>query len=72
MGVAAVASALCLDWDFVNILAVCAAHSRVYDDPTHLAGVRILGVDEHCVRHEALLFRMEVRDLHHSAVAVAG
>src|SRR5699024_5755705 len=23
----------------------------VYDDPTHLAGVRILGVDEHCWKH---------------------
>jgi len=34
--------------------------------------VSILGVDEHIVRHEALLFRMEVRDLHRLAVAVAG
>ena len=32
----------------------------------------ILGVDEHVVRHEALLFRMEVRDLHRLAVAAAG
>ena len=32
----------------------------------------VLGVDEHVVRHEALLFRMEVRDLHRLAVAAAG
>ena len=32
----------------------------------------ILGVDEHVVRHEALLFRMEVRDLHRLAVVAAG
>ena len=29
-------------------------------------------VDEYVVRHEALLFRMEVRDLHRLAVAAAG
>ena len=29
-------------------------------------------VDEDVVRHEALLFRMEVRDLHRLAVAAAG
>jgi hypothetical protein len=29
-------------------------------------------VDEHVVRHEALLFRMEVRDLDRFAVAAAG
>jgi hypothetical protein len=34
--------------------------------------VTTLGVDEHIVRHEALLFRMEVRDLHRLAVAAAG
>ncbi len=51
MSVAAVASALGLGWDLVNELAVNAARSLVYDDPTHLAGVRILGVDEHCWKH---------------------
>jgi len=29
-------------------------------------------VDEHVVRHEALLFRMEVKDLHRLAVVAAG
>jgi hypothetical protein len=28
----------------------------------------VIGVDEHVVRHEALLFRMEVRDLHRLVV----
>jgi len=41
-------------------------------DPARFVGVAILGVDEHVVRHEALLFRMEVRDRHRLAVAAAG
>jgi len=41
-------------------------------DPARFEGVTTLGVDEHIVRHEALLFRMEVRDLHRLAVAAAG
>ena len=35
----------------VNNLAVEAARTLVYDDPTHLEGVRILGVDEHKWKH---------------------
>lgn len=35
--------------------------------PGRRAGVRTLSVDEHIVRHEALLFRMEVRDHHRFA-----
>ena len=35
-------------------------------------GVTTIGVDEHIVRHEALLFRMEVRDLHLLVVVAAG
>jgi transposase len=42
------------------------------DDETRFDGVATLGVDEHVVRHEALLFRMEVRDLDRFAVAAAG
>ena len=37
-------------------------------DASRFEGVTILGVDEHVVRHEALLFRMEVRDLHRLVV----
>lgn len=51
MSVAAVAAALGLGWDLVNELAVSAARRLIYDDPTHLAGVRILGVDEHKWKH---------------------
>jgi hypothetical protein len=39
--------------------------------PERLAGVKTLGVDEHVVRHEALLVRMEVGDLDRFAVAAA-
>ena len=41
-------------------------------DPARFDAVTILGVDEHIVRHEALLFRMEVRDLHRLVVVAAG
>ena len=40
-------------------------------DETRFAGVTSLGVDEHIVRHEALLYRMEVGDLHWLAVVAA-
>jgi hypothetical protein len=42
------------------------------NDENRFDGVNAIGVDEHVVRHEALLFRMEVRDLHCFAVAAAG
>ena len=42
------------------------------NDPGRFDGVQVIGVDEHVVRHEALLFRMEVRDLHRLAVVAAG
>ena len=45
---------------------------RLAADESRFDGVESLGVDEHLVRHEALLFRMEVRDLHRLAVAAAG
>src|SRR5690625_8040725 len=51
MSISAVARALGLGWDLVNNLAVEAARTLVYDDPTHLEGVRILGVDEHKWKH---------------------
>ena len=50
-------------WDAVEVEA-----SRRVADPARLEGVNVLGVDEHVVRHEALLFRMEVRDLHRLVV----
>lgn len=51
MSVAAVAKSLDIGWDTVNQVALDQARDLVYDDPTHLAGVRILGVDEHKWKH---------------------
>jgi hypothetical protein len=52
-------------WDAVEVEAVGRT-----SDPVRLCGVSTLGVDEHIVRREALLFRMEVKD-HHRRVVVA-
>ena len=41
------------------------------DDPKRFDGVQVIGVDEHVVRHKALLYRMEVGDLHWLAVVAA-
>jgi transposase len=54
-------------WD-----AIKAEATRRTSVADRLTGVDALGVDEHVVRHEALLFRMEVRDLHRLVVAAAG
>jgi hypothetical protein len=54
-------------WDAIEVEA--KARTK---DPARLAGVRTLGVDEHIVRHEALLFRMEVGDLRRFAVVAVG
>lgn len=54
-------------WDHVRpVLEELAA------DESRFEGVAAIGVDEHIVRHEALLFRMEVRDLHLLVVVAAG
>ena len=49
--VAAVAKALGLGWDLVNDLAISKIRTLVYDEPGHLDGVRVLGVDEHKWKH---------------------
>lgn len=51
MSIAATAKALGVGWELVNKIAVDAARNLVYADPSHLAGVRILGVDEHVWKH---------------------
>ena len=51
MSISAISRALGLGWDLVNQLATNAAKSLVYADPAHLAGVRVLGIDEHCWKH---------------------
>lgn len=40
-----------MGWELVNKVAVTATRNLVYADPSHLAGVRILGVDEHVWKH---------------------
>lgn len=51
MSVSATAKALGVGWELVNRVAVEAVRNLVYADPNHLAGVRILGVDEHVLKH---------------------
>lgn len=51
MSVTAVADELGLGWDLVNHLALSSVRTLVYDNPVHLEGVRVLGVDEHCWSH---------------------
>jgi hypothetical protein len=70
--VARVADALAVAWDTANDAVLAEGHRVLIGDPARFDGVAVIGVDEHVVRHEALLFRMEVRDLHRLAVAVAG
>ena len=51
MSVSVVAKALGLSWDVVNALAISAGKQLVHDQPVHLDGVRMLGVDEHKWKH---------------------
>ena len=70
--VARVAEGLGVSWNTAND-AVLAEGSRVLiNDSGRFGGVRVVGVDEHVVRHEALLDRMEVKDLHGLAVVAVG
>jgi len=69
--VAALARRLGVDWHTLWD-AISPLLAELADDPARLEGVAVLGVDEHIVRHEALLFRMEVRDLNRSVVVAAG
>ncbi|AJE32397.1 transposase IS204/IS1001/IS1096/IS1165 family protein [Corynebacterium humireducens NBRC 106098 = DSM 45392] len=51
MSVAATATALGVGWELVNQVALDACRQLVYDNASHLDGVRILGVDEHVWKH---------------------
>ena len=70
--VARVAEGLGVSWNTANDAVLAEGKRVLIDDPARFEGVTAVGVDEHVVRHEALLFRMEVRDLHRLAVAAAG
>ena len=68
--VQSVARRLGVDWHTVWT-AIKPLLDELADDRARLAGVDAVGVDEHIVRHEALLVRMEVGDLDRFAVAAA-
>ena len=68
--VPAVAWHLGVDWH-TAWAAIKTGATRRSARPERTTGVRTLGVDEHIVRHEALLFRMEVKDLHGLVVVAA-
>ena len=61
-----------MSWTTANTAVLAEGKRVLIDDPTRFDGVKAIGVDEHVVRHEALLFRMEVRDLHRPAVVAVG
>ena len=69
--VSALARHLGVDWHTAWDAIEVEAQART-TNPARLRGVRTLGVDEHIVRHEALLFRMEVGDLRRFAVVAVG
>jgi hypothetical protein len=70
--VARVAEALAVAWSTANDAVLAEGKRVLIEDPARFEGVRVIGVDEHVVRHEALLVRMGVRDHHRFAVAAAG
>jgi transposase-like protein len=69
--VARVAEGLAVSWNTANDAVLAEGKRVLINDPHRFDGVHVLGVDEHVVRHEALLYRMEVGDLHWLAVVAA-
>jgi len=61
-----------VSWNTANGAVLAEGKRVLIDDPGRFDGVTAIGVDEHVVRHEALLFRMEVRDLHRLAGTAVG
>ena len=70
--VARVAEGLGVSWNTANDAVLAEGKRVLIKDPARFDGVTTIGVDEHVVRHEALLFRMEVRDLHRLVVVATG
>ncbi len=66
--IARVAEALAVSWHTANTAVLAEGARLLIADPARFDGVKVIGVDEHVVRHEALLVRMEVRDHHRLAV----
>ena len=69
--VARIAEGLAVSWNTANDAVLAEGKRVLINDPRRFDGVHVLGVDEHVVRHEALLYRMEVGDLHWLAVVAA-
>ena len=65
------AAILGVAWNTCSDAILASADELLFHDPARLDGVTAIGVDEHVVRHEALLYRMEVGDLHWLAVVAA-
>ena len=59
--VARVADGLGVAWNTANNAVLAEGQRVLIDDPHRFDGVQVIGVDEHVVRHEAQLFRMEVK-----------
>ena len=70
--VARVAEGLGVAWNTANDAILAEGQRVLIGNPARFDGVTTIGVDEHVVRHEALLVRMEVRDLHRTVVVAAG
>lgn len=68
---ARVAEGLGVSWNTANTAVLAEGQRVLINDPGRFDQVRVIGVDEHVVRHEALLYRMEVGDLHWLAVVAA-
>ena len=69
--VARVAEGLDVAWNTANDAVLAEGRRVLINDPARFEAVTVIGVDEHVVRHEALLFRMEVEDLHGLVVVAA-
>ena len=70
--VARAAEGLGVAWNTANDAILAEGQRVLIGNPARFDGVTTIGVDEHVVRHEALLVRMEVRDLHRTVVVAAG
>ena len=70
--VAVAARQIGVQWNTANTAILRAGQEMLIAQADRLDGVSTIGVDEHCVRHEARMIRMEVRDLHRLAVVAAG
>lgn len=59
--VARVAEGLRVAWDTANNAVLAEGKRLLINDPARFDGEAVIRVDEHMVRREALLFRMEVK-----------